>query len=240
MPRLGRRRLDLPLPRAARARLPRLGAPRRPRAARAPSPTRTRASAPSSSAPRSCASTARRASEAELRELRYAQRDRPAARHGPHRERPGRDDPLPARLERQRRRGSRRGARTASSGRCCPLWREETEAFCRERGLAFRVDSSNRATDARPDPGRDPPAPRAASIPRPARTSSARSTSARRCRLRSPSCSPRRPARSASTSAAASRPCASTTASGSSSGPVELDGRGQLGRVAHPLDAARP
>jgi tRNA(Ile)-lysidine synthetase-like protein len=24
-----------------------------------------------------------------------------------------------------------------------PLWREETEAFCRERGLAFRVDSSN-------------------------------------------------------------------------------------------------
>jgi tRNA(Ile)-lysidine synthetase-like protein len=27
-----------------------------------------------------------------------------------------------------------------------PLWREETEAYCRERGLAFRADSSNLAT----------------------------------------------------------------------------------------------
>jgi tRNA(Ile)-lysidine synthetase-like protein len=27
-----------------------------------------------------------------------------------------------------------------------PLWREETEAFCRERGLAFRTDSSNADT----------------------------------------------------------------------------------------------
>ncbi len=27
-----------------------------------------------------------------------------------------------------------------------PLWREETEAYCRERGLAFRLDSSNRDT----------------------------------------------------------------------------------------------
>ena len=27
-----------------------------------------------------------------------------------------------------------------------PLWREETEAYCRERGLPFRVDSSNRET----------------------------------------------------------------------------------------------
>ena len=27
-----------------------------------------------------------------------------------------------------------------------PLWREETEAFCRERGVEFRVDSSNPAT----------------------------------------------------------------------------------------------
>ncbi|HEX4519494.1 MAG TPA: tRNA lysidine(34) synthetase TilS [Gaiellaceae bacterium] len=27
-----------------------------------------------------------------------------------------------------------------------PLWREETEAFCRERGIAFRVDSSNPGT----------------------------------------------------------------------------------------------
>ena len=27
-----------------------------------------------------------------------------------------------------------------------PVWREETEAFCRERGVEFRVDSSNAAT----------------------------------------------------------------------------------------------
>src|SRR5262249_16882471 len=27
-----------------------------------------------------------------------------------------------------------------------PVWREETEAFCRERGLEFRLDSSNRDT----------------------------------------------------------------------------------------------
>src|SRR5579863_5965152 len=27
-----------------------------------------------------------------------------------------------------------------------PLWREETEAFCRERGIAYRVDSSNPGT----------------------------------------------------------------------------------------------
>jgi tRNA(Ile)-lysidine synthase len=27
-----------------------------------------------------------------------------------------------------------------------PLWREETEAFCRERGVEFRIDSSNAAT----------------------------------------------------------------------------------------------
>ena len=27
-----------------------------------------------------------------------------------------------------------------------PLWREETEAYCRDRGLEFRVDSSNRET----------------------------------------------------------------------------------------------
>jgi tRNA(Ile)-lysidine synthase len=27
-----------------------------------------------------------------------------------------------------------------------PLWREETEAFCRERGIEFRLDSSNAAT----------------------------------------------------------------------------------------------
>ena len=36
-------------------------------------------------------------------------------------------------------------APTASSVRSC-LWREETEEFCRERGLEWRVDSSNAGT----------------------------------------------------------------------------------------------
>ena len=48
--------------------------------------------------------------------------------------RPGRDDPLPARVERERRRdqGAARGRRRPPL--LC-VWREETEAFCRERGL---------------------------------------------------------------------------------------------------------
>ena len=36
--------------------------------------------------------------------------------------------------------------RTASSVLCSRVWREETEAYCREHGLAFRVDSSNADT----------------------------------------------------------------------------------------------
>ena len=40
------------------------------------------------------------------------------------------------------RRGSRCAAPTASCG-LCSGWREETEAFCRERGLKWRTDSSN-------------------------------------------------------------------------------------------------
>ena len=57
LPRLRRRRLDLPLARAARARLPRLGAPRRPRPARRGVGRATRASAPRCSAPRSSGPT---------------------------------------------------------------------------------------------------------------------------------------------------------------------------------------
>ena len=69
---------------------------------------------------------------------------RPAG-DGAHRVRPGRDAPLPARLERLDARDPRRRA----DGVVRPLlsvWREETEAYCREHGLAWRTDSTNPST----------------------------------------------------------------------------------------------
>ena len=109
------------------------------------------------------------------------------------------------------------------------VWREETEAFCRERGLEWREDSSNPDTMRGADPQRDPPAARADPSGRAREHPARRSTSGARCRRRSPSCSTPRPARSASTSAAACRRCASTTGCGSSRGPRDLDGTVEWG-----------
>ena len=65
-----------------------------------------------------------------------------AARDRPHAVGPGRDDRLPARA-----RGTTKGIEVRrADGVVRPLlcvWREETEAFCRERGLEWRTDSSN-------------------------------------------------------------------------------------------------
>ena len=118
------------------------------------------------------------------------------------------------------------------------LWREETEAYCRERGLPFRVDSSNAGDGTRAASPRGAAGARADSPGRDARTSSARSTSGASCRRRWQSCSMRRRARSASTSAAASRRCASTTGSGSSAGPVELVGEVEWGPWRDRVDPA--
>ena len=67
----------------------------------------------------------------------HAARDRPYALG------PGRDDRLPAGRERndERDRGAPRADGVVRPLLC--VWREETEAFCRERGLEWRTDSSN-------------------------------------------------------------------------------------------------
>jgi tRNA(Ile)-lysidine synthase len=88
---------------------------------------------------------ARCASEAELRELRYAQgADRlRATGHTA-------SDQVETILYRLVTSGNTKGIKPArEDGVVRPLltlWREETEAFCRDRGLGFRVDSSNPGT----------------------------------------------------------------------------------------------
>ena len=65
----------------------------------------------------------------------------------PHRDRSGRDGPLPAARARDARPGCR-SAPGASTGRCCDMTRAQTTAYCRERGLTWRED----ATQRRPRP----------------------------------------------------------------------------------------
>jgi tRNA(Ile)-lysidine synthase len=83
--------------------------------------------------------------EAALRELRYAQH-------------PGRlratghtaSDQVETILYRLATSGNAKGIKARREDGVVrpllPLWREETEAFCRERGVAYRVDSTNAAT----------------------------------------------------------------------------------------------
>ena len=158
LPRLGRPRLDLPLARARRARLPRLRAPRQPRAARrgvrGGRPLLPRAARRRGGRRAGGAGHRGRAPRPSLR-----RRARPAAGDGPHRLRPGGDDPLPPRLERDddgdprppRRR--RRPAAADASGATRP------RRYCRAEGL----DVPRRLVE----PGHGPrPHPRARSCPR--------------------------------------------------------------------------
>ena len=84
-------------------------------------------------------------SEAELRELRYAQ-GRGHLRATGH----TLSDQVETILYRLVTSGNTRGIQVRrADGLVRPLlclWREETEAYCRERGLEFRVDSSNAGT----------------------------------------------------------------------------------------------
>ena len=96
-----------------------------------------------------------------------------------------------------------------------PLWRAETRAFCDERELRYRIDSSNPNTIR----GliRDGILPLLEQIHPAARQNILRALEERRTMPPAlAELSTRRSARSASTSATASRPCASTTACGSS------------------------
>src|SRR5262249_46540843 len=81
-------------------------------------------------------------SEAQLRELRYAE--------GPDRLRATghtASDQVETILYRLVTSGNTKGIKARREDGVVrpllPLWREETEAFCRERGIEFRVDSSN-------------------------------------------------------------------------------------------------
>ena len=149
LPRLGRRRLDLPLARPRRARLPRLGRPREPRAARrgvgrGRALLRRRAGRRGHRR-RSSADAGARGGGAPGRSLRAHRRTR-AARDRATR-RPTRSRPCStASSPRAPRRGSSRSARTASSGRCSRSGARRPSAYCEEHGLAYRIDSSNRDT----------------------------------------------------------------------------------------------
>ena len=145
LPRLRRPRLDLPLPRAPRARLPRLGAARQPRAPRRgvragrralPRAARRgggRASTRPASARPSCASSATRVATDRLRATGHTASDQ-----------------VETILYRLVTSGTTKGIKPRREDGVVrpllPLWREETEAFCRERGLEFRIDSSNPGT----------------------------------------------------------------------------------------------
>ena len=158
--------------------------------------------------------------EDELRELRYSFADRPAARHRSHRLGPGRDRPLPPRLQRPARcrdQSEARGRR--SSGPCSSSGARTTERVLRRRRACRTArDSSNEATKRGLIRDRRSCRCSRSSIRAPARTCSRsrpRRTS-RACRARSSGrcrrCSPAPTARRRPTSATASARCASTTA----------------------------
>ena len=158
---------------------------------------------------------ARCATEAELRDVRYSFRA-DALRATGH----TLSDQVETILYRLAARGTTKGIEVRrADGVVRPLlcvWREETEAFCRERGLEWRTDSSNPDTLRGRDPQRDPAAARTDPSGGARESSCASSTSGARCRRHSSSCSARPPARSESISGTGCRSCASTTGSGSS------------------------
>jgi tRNA(Ile)-lysidine synthase len=85
------------------------------------------------------------ASEAELRDLRYAQATHRLMATGH-----TASDQVETILYRLVTSGNTKGIKPSREDGIVrpllPLWREETEAFCRERGLGYRLDSSNAGT----------------------------------------------------------------------------------------------
>ena len=142
--------------------------------------------------------------------LRGGGEARPGRRHRPHGDRPGRDRALPA----GRVAGAARAARDPRApGRHPPAadcTREETAAYCVERGLAWREDPSNerRRVRAQPRPQRAAAGAARRCTRRPRRTCCARSRSCAtrpRCSTRCDTEPPRRAAGRAAAGAAAAR-----------------------------------
>ena len=184
MPRLGRRRLDLPLARARRARLPGLRLACEPRAARRGVRGRRALLRRAARRRGRRGAAGGPATEAELRELRYAVaagRLRATGHTA--------SDQVETILYRLASSGTTSGIRVRrDDGVVRPLltvWREETEAYCRAEGLPFRLDSSNADDGARADQRRDRAGAQRASTRRPSGTSSPRSRRASGCRDRS-------------------------------------------------------
>ena len=210
VPRLGRRRLDVPPPRLGRARLPGFCTPRRPRAPRRRVRRRRRFL---------CARTGRRGGGCPGRREERGRAARAAVRPGSrapprdraHALRPGRDDPLPARDERQHARcqGAARGRRRAAAA--LPVARGDRGLLPRartavsrrfvERGDGSRAAAPRGAAGARADSsGRareHPPLARRASRPAAGARGAARCGArleARRPRRRRPGGAGARPA----------------------------------------------
>ena len=197
MPRLGWRRLDLSLARAARARLRRLGRARPPR--RAGRGGRRRRGALRA---RSGAEIVHVAAGGDRGGDARRSATRPPSGFGlratgPHGLRSGRDGALPDRRRVARPAGSRCGARTASCARCSMSRARRRAPTAPSTASPVRVDATNPETARGPDPGRDPAAAAAAASGRrrePARARrGAAAAPARRSRRRSSTCSRRGP-----------------------------------------------
>ena len=191
---------------------------------------RARSSAPRSSSRSRSARERGRAARAPLR--RAARR---AAGDRAYGERPGRDDPLPPREQRQHQgdQGAARGRRRASAA--LGLARRDRCVLSRAR-VSYRVDSSNPETVR----GliRGAVIPLLEQIHPGARENILRSLEERgRFRRRSPSSSPRRPDRRRVDLGGGVQAVREHDRLWLESGPVELEGRGRVGRLAHPLDA---
>ncbi len=220
------------------ARLPRLGAAREPQAAR----RRLRGGRPLLR--RRARRGGRRARRPRplrgaLREQRRSVAPRPAARDRatPPRTRSRRSSTGSSRAA--RRPASRRDASDGVVHPLLPLWREETEAYCRAAGLEFRVDASNADTKRglirdeilpllrRLHPAADENLLRALDTPRDAAAGARRAARGAR-RLEA-----RRPRRRPPGGARARAPLARARAG-------RAGRRDQLGRLDYPLGAPRP
>ena len=166
LPRLRRRRLDVPLARASRPRLPSPGRARPPRPARRRGGRATPSTAPACSTPRIVQAPAA-ATEADLRELRYALTADEGLRATGHTA----SDQVETVLYRIVSSGSTRGIRPRREDGVVrpllPLWREETEAYCRAQRPLLAGRRQQRGDEARADPRADPAAPRGARPARP-------------------------------------------------------------------------